>query len=55
MMSSNIFINYSLMGMTLSYKLLGVKLTNWTIEKTAGSIFTGGVSISDVKNDIKGL
>ena len=55
MMSSNIFINYSLIGMNLSYKLLGVKLTNWAIETTAGSIFTGGVSISDVKNDIKGL
>ena len=55
MMSSNIFINYSLMGMNLSYKLLGVKMTNWAIESTAGAIFTGGVSISDVRNDIKGL
>ena len=55
MMSSNIFINYSLMGMNISYKLLGIKLTNWAIESTAGSIFTGGVSINDVVNDIKGL
>ena len=55
MMSSEIFINYSLMGMTFSYRLFGVKLTNTVIEKTAGSIFTGGVTLDDLSKDIKGL
>ena len=45
MMSSNFFINYSLLGMSFSYRLFGVKLTNTIIERTAGSIFTGGVTL----------
>jgi len=53
MMSSNFFINYSLLGMNLSYKLLGVRLTNSVIENTAGSIFTGGVTLEDLNRDIK--
>lgn len=48
MMGSDLFINYSLMGMHLSYKLLGVKLTNLAIENTCGSIFTGGVTLDDL-------
>ena len=44
-MGSNIFINYSLLGMNLAYKLMGVSLTNLLIEQTAGSIFTGGVTL----------
>ena len=48
MMGSNLFINYSLLGMRLSYKLLGVKLTNLAVEKTCGSIFTGGVTLADL-------
>ena len=48
LMASNLFINYSLLGMRLSYKLLGVKLTNFAIERTCGSIFTGGVSLDDL-------
>ena len=31
-MGSNMFINYSLMGMNIAYKLLGVKFTNLVIE-----------------------
>lgn len=31
-MASDIFINYSLLGMRLSYKLLGTSLTNYAIE-----------------------
>ena len=51
-MGSNVFINYSLMGMNMAYKLLGVKFTNLVIEQTAGSIFTGGVTLKDLSNDI---
>lgn len=48
LMGSNLFINYSLLGMRLSYKLLGTRLTNYTIEQTCGSIFTGGVTLDDL-------
>lgn len=47
-MSSNFFIDYSLLGMNLSYKMFGVKFTNMVIEKTCGSIFTGGVTLEDL-------
>ena len=45
LMASNVFINYSLGGMQLLYKIAGKRLTNWLIETSAGSIFTGGVSL----------
>ena len=48
MMGSDIFINYSLLGMRFSYKLLGTRLTNLAIEQTCGSIFTGGVTLDDL-------
>jgi len=48
MMGSNVFINYSLMGIRAAYKILGTRLTNFAIESTAGDIFTGGVNIKDV-------
>jgi len=47
-MSSNLFINHSLNAMNLAYSLIGMKITNKLIESTAGSIFTGGVSIDDL-------
>jgi proline dehydrogenase len=52
MMGSNLFINHSLTAMSLSYKLFGIKLTNAVIENTAGSIFTGGVSVDDLVKDM---
>ena len=55
MMSSNLFINYSLVSMNFSYKLFGVRLTNSVIERTAGSIFTGGVTLEDLNTDIANL
>ena len=48
MMASNLFINYALAGMSWSYRLMGIKLTNRLIETTAGSIFTAGVSVHDL-------
>lgn len=52
MMSSNLFINYSLAGMSLAYRLIGTRLTNTLIEHTAASIFTGGVTIDDLLRDM---
>ena len=54
-MASNIFINYSLSGMRIAYRLLGIKLTNKLIESTAASIFTGGVSLKDLIREIRVL
>ena len=48
-MGSNIFINYSLAGVHLAYRLFGVRLTNALIESTGGAIFTGGVNLRDLK------
>jgi hypothetical protein len=55
MMSSNLFINYSLTGMSLAYRLIGIKATNTLIESTAGSIFTGGVTVQDLLKDMDQL
>jgi hypothetical protein len=38
--------------MSLAYRLIGMKVTNKLIESTAGSIFTGGVTITDLLNDM---
>lgn len=48
MMASNLFINYSLPAMQQLYRFIGVPVTNSLIETTAGSIFTGGVSVQDL-------
>ena len=41
--------------MQLCYKLFGKKITNWIIETSAGSIFTGGVSLNDLNKGITEL
>ena len=48
MMGSNLFINYSLFGINMAYKVLGTRLTNLIVEQTAGSVFTGGVTVADL-------
>ncbi len=48
MMGSNLFINYSLMGINAAYKVFGTRLTNFAIENTAASVFTGGVTVADL-------
>jgi hypothetical protein len=45
MMSSNVFINYALSGMNFAYSVLGKTLTNFLINKTAGSVFTSGETL----------
>lgn len=52
MMASNLFINHSLTAMSMSYRMFGIRLTNAVIENTAGSIFTGGVSVDDLVKDM---
>ena len=55
MMASNLFINHSLTGMMLAYKMLGKKFTNVLIEQSCGSIFTGGVTLKDLIRDTNEL
>ena len=54
-MGSNLFINYSLAGLNFSYRVFGMRLTNKVVQSTSGEIFTGGVTIDDIKNDSKRL
>jgi len=51
-MSSDLFINYSLPTMRLLYKVFGTKLTNVLINKSAGEVFTSGEEIQSVVGDI---
>jgi len=55
MMSSNAFINHALTGMRFSYKFMGRTLTNFAINKTAGSIFTSGETLDSLVLDIAQL
>ena len=54
-MGNDLCINYGLVGMEFGYRLFGVRLTNAIIEQTAGTIFTGGVTLDDLKKDIASL
>lgn len=55
MMASNVFINYSLGGIKLLYNITGKRFANWLIETSAGSIFTGGVTLKDLNQGIDAL
>ncbi len=55
MMSSNVFINYSLPAMSLLYKIFGTKISNMLINKTAGEVFTSGEYVSTLLKDIEHL
>ena len=52
MMSSSFFINYSMGGLRLSYRLLGKTLTNWIVNKSAGDLFTSGPNTNTLIRDI---
>lgn len=45
LMSSNLFINCSLSILNVVYKVLGIRLTNFAINKSIGQLFTSGESI----------
>jgi len=45
LMGSNVFINHSLRMMNIAYKILGIRLTNFAINNTVGSLFTSGETI----------
>ena len=51
-MSSNFFINNSLKMMNMSYKIIGVKATNFFIDKTYGAVYTSGSNIETLLKDI---
>ena len=53
MMSSNLFINYSLPVMKTLYKIIGTQVANVLINKTAGQIFTSGETIDSLLEDIR--
>lgn len=45
LMGSNLFLNHSLGLMNMCYKLLGIRVTNFAINKSVASLFTSGESI----------
>lgn len=51
LMGSDLFINYALGAMKLSYKIFGIKLTNFVINNSVASIFTSGETIASMAND----
>lgn len=53
MMSSNLFINYSLPIMKALYRIVGKRAANVLINRTAGEIFTSGETIDSLLEDIK--
>ena len=55
LMSSNLFINHALTGMNFCYKVFGIRLTNFIINKSAGEVFTSGSTVNTLLKDIEGL
>lgn len=53
LMGNDLFLNYAPNMVALSYKLLGRKLTNLSINSTAGSVFTSGETTTSLNSDIK--
>lgn len=51
-MGSNTFLNYSLKIIDTTYKLLGIKMTNFLINKTVAPLFISGETIKSLKEDI---
>ena len=45
LMGTDMFINYALTCMNLSYKDIGVNVTNFFINNSVGSIFTSGETV----------
>jgi hypothetical protein len=52
LLGSNIFIDHSLSVLTFVYRLFGLRLTNWMINRSVGSIFTSGENINTLVEDI---
>lgn len=52
LMGSNLFINYALGAMNMCYKLMGIRLTNFVINNSVGSIFTAGETLQTLKSDV---
>jgi hypothetical protein len=51
-MSNNLFITYSYSGIRLAYKVLGKRIVNTLVNRTAGEIFTSGETIPSLIQDM---
>ena len=51
LMGSDLFINHSLTLVELAYKILGVKLTNFAVNKSVASLFTSGETLQSLMQD----
>mmetsp|Transcript_7859 Transcript_7859/g.13176 ORF Transcript_7859/g.13176 Transcript_7859/m.13176 type:complete len:464 (-) Transcript_7859:149-1540(-) len=51
LMGSNLFLNYSLGAVSVAYRLMGIRLTNFLINHSVGSIFTSGESVQSLVRD----
>ena len=45
LMGSDLFINHSLTLVNLAYKILGIRLTNFAVNKSVSSLFTSGETL----------
>lgn len=53
LMGSNLFLNHSLTLVGLAYKVMGVRLTNFLINRSVGSIFTSGETVDSLVRDVE--
>jgi virulence-associated protein VapD len=55
LMGSNLFLNHALTGLRLAYRAMGLKVTNFLINRSVGSIFTSGETVSSLVEDVNQL
>jgi len=53
LMSSDFFISHAITMMNLSYKCLGLGLTNFVIGRTVGPVYTSGPDIPSMMQDVR--
>ena len=51
-MSSHFFLTYASPVVNVMYKILGKHISNFIVRHSAGSIFTAGESLKDLKKDM---
>lgn len=51
LMGSDLFINHSLTLVNMSYKLFGIKLTNFAVNNSVASLFTSGETLTSYMKD----
>jgi virulence-associated protein VapD len=55
LMGTNIFLNHALTGLQIAYRAMGLRLTNFLINRSVGSIFTSGETVSSLVADVNQL